>query len=1134
MSTTKLNPNNCRANNEEANYLSLGCRSNSKHGPIDKSKCTIQGCFKFEPDQLFEYIAVICDTVNSKDYCFAERRTNYFMFYVDLDVDKHIPDEMKDNPDDLINHIINKLEELLEYYILIDEQKDELKYIYSNKLKGLNTHLYFPKIILNEKHALTIRDKLIENIVAENKFNLSNDTYINIIDESVYKSAGLKPLFQKKPHEKLYYVINQEKSTYQNIPNSKIGQLRLTAIRRQDKAINFELNCDPDGCPLLINDMEIYNNRQTMKNNITKTKKNAESTVKLKTNKATKPEDGHHKEFKLRLDIPEDMLKELFDNIKSVRYTTYANWIKIMFLCMNYNLLKLAHSVSLKCPTKYDKIVVDRLFAECKNTASHSNVITVRSLYSWSKEDNKEQHKLILDKYYTKGYFKEVEYDVINELRTLPYCEIYDAQFLKQLDIKKHQSFIVKASLGTNKTGETIKSIVNITEREEIDKICCMASRVVLCSDLSARFKENLHDEKVNRPMLLGMDNYFPIKKDLWEYLRLVQTPDSLHRMFDNTGKIKHPDILFIDEIESLLEYVCTSDTLKLSRTIVFDALCHYIKYAKYVFLVDGNLSKHIVEFLYKLRDDKNLKFIYNDKKTDDNKYYFIKNESDWSDKLNLYLTQNKIVYIPTDSKDYSEYINKHIAIHYPNYKVQLYNSDTSDEHKINLGNVNETWKKHQAIIVSPTILYGVNFSEIHFDAIFGWYQTTILPGSVYQQLRRIRYIKDKEVFIYLKDQKYEEYYPTSTSDLRIYVQENIKQYTEIYNSLKLTPGGCLELDIENTFTSLFLYFLKERNKANTNYLMELIIKINEWGGKCFVEVKKGKRNIELEKEKKSILDELKEDKIKDLLDANIKLNESDSPKKLYEESNSKIFKSIQDKNIIIVYHMRQTFRFKTINEAFLKDLGKLTNINKFEKSLIYFGNDKYKTQIINYSNSSEFKEQSAILFRQMELIKECVKLFWPDGLLSTNTIKIYSGKDTLETEHAQFIKTHEKELRLLFFCLKRSVKPKYPYQLFKWLEAMITEFFGGFIKFSVSKKEKEFINKEDDKRTIYYCVSILQSKYIELVSNKNRSILSAIPASIEKAKCIYESLHGYHTIKDFYENTYDFILEPNIGLDNL
>ena len=1096
---------------ESANYLSIGCRDTETHGAIINGVCLFGGCYNFPQNKLFEFIAKYHDCPEFL-WSFVERRTEYFMLFCDFDIDKYLPAALNINVSELCEHLVDMIVSILSDYIILSDNSDEIKYIFSDRSDNKsNFHLYFPNIILNKSQALTIRCKLIDKLLETNKYNMSKDIYNNIIDESIYKSSGLKHLFIRKPHDKGYYKILLEKSTYKRIPKAKLGQLYVTSIRKTNTAININMKLNDDGCPILMDDVELFNISE-------KTQKN----IKTKKKQVTDVICDNDSICIFKLDIPENMVIELFNNLNVMRYSAYDSWIKIMFVCLNYGLSQLAHIVSQKCPAKYDKNEVNKLFNKYKKSSLVSKPITVGSLYKWSKDDNQQNHDKILDKYYTEGYFKEVEYDVINDLDYVKNVEVYNENFVRELDISKYKSFIMKSSLGTNKTGECIKAIVNISEKEKVDRINCVASRVVLCSDLFNRFNENLHNETVNRPIKLNMVNYFEKKKEtLYLEKKLVQTPDSLIYMNynDESGDnvMESPDILFIDEIESLLEYVCMSSTLSTKRRVLFDILCDYIRNAKYMFLVDGNLSKPIFDYLCELRGDKELKFIYNKKKTDDNKYYFIKNECEWHAQLDEYLKNGKNVYIPSDSKEYTEIIEKYIKDTYPNYKIQVYNVNTDQEHKIKLGNVNETWKQYQAVICSPTILYGVNFSELHFDAIFGYYQQTILPGSVYQQLRRIRFVKEKQVFIYLKDSMgfAAKYNPVSATEIKSYIVNNLKEFKHILNDLEITSNRGLTVNDKDPFTKFYLHFLQLRNEANNDYLKELIVRINEWGGQCFVQVKKPRKDKEFEDTKKKILDDIKTEYIQELLKA-----DADFTQQSYEESKKKLYKTQDDKNNIIVNYIRSSFNLRSLNEQFIKDLGKISNVDKFLKSQLYFADDDQKIRFINKHYDKEIDLGISLIFKQIEIIKECVKLFWVDGLLNVDQIRIYAGKNNLSDEQKVFLKKYENDMRLSFSSLNRKGKLTATYMLLRCLNDMLGEFFGGFIFLDISNEK---YSKSKNKQIIYYIVTINQLRYIELSFNKRYNFTQSTPKTFMKLKCHYIALHSTNTIEEFNVNDDDY-----------
>lgn len=82
----------------------------------------------------------------------------------------------------------------------------------------------------------------------------------------------------------------------------------------------------------------------------------------------------------------------------------------------------------------------------------------------------------------------------------------------------------------------------------------------------------------------------------------------------------------------------------------------------------------------------------------------------------------------------------------------------------------------------------------------------------------------------------------------------------------------------------------------------------------------------------------------------------------------------------------------------------------------------------------------------------------------------------------------------------------------------MIDEFFGGFISFDVNRKTHGSGKNE----TKYYKVAIRQMKYVELISNKNITMVRDLPTHFHDTPCIYSPLHGFNTISDIINQIND------------
>jgi hypothetical protein len=1261
VSNTKFNPSHYLVDDKTkhiVNFRSMGSRVGNYYFP-----------------NLNTFYNFIINNRLANRYCFIETKTPCYKLFFDFDIDD-IPRTGENfsmleyffkNKIDLSKfwkYIINKVICALKYYIAENNGDKLFEYVYSRRTDvKYKLHLYFPNLIVNNRTALTIREKMIDLIKEDNIHNLT-DGYINkIIDASVFKANGIRIPFQSKKYQNGHYVLSCSKST-SKIPDSKFDQLKLVSIKTNANFINFEPKLGDNDLSLLEHDGMIV---VPKKSKSIKNRKN--------NNGRNNVYDDGSKEL-LECNYEYNFIYSLADNLSIDRLDDFEDWRLFVLLCGNYRWSHIAHKISKKS-SKYNKIMINDLL-NAKNTGD--DLMTIASLIRWSNKDNPTKHKEIMDEHNKKIYIesKHDHSDNVKNFREYITSEI-NKQFginvnileisenhLTVLDTDNYDTFIIKSGLGTNKSGVSIKSIVEVVEKWDYSRIAAICSRIVLVSNLNGRMQEPIYGETDNRPENLKMKSYneVKVKKDLRKEKRLVQTPDSLIHMMDDNSKIVFPEVVMIDEVESLYSYVIESDTLSDRRRMVFTIINEYIKRAKYVFLVDGNVTPFLCSYIINLRKTNKIQIIYNTKCTDDNKYYFINDEFEWMNRIYTDLIGKKKMFIGLDSKTMSEQIYEDLSTRFPDLRIKLYNVDTKDEDKINLKDANKVWKDYDVIIASPTILYGVDFSIQHFDAVYSYCQTTIYPSSVYQQIKRIRDLFQKEVFIHLTHPKnYSEYvWPTDNEQLRSDIRMYRKHYGHMVSCLKDVYEDGLKLDMNDDFTRLFLHFMKIRNQANNNYKAELVKYLTEYGGKvytihdkekyltrqlAYIEtkhkfdtdylcackqfyVKKALDAIKLpnnnlflldneyyesviakfdelytnklittnvkhrdnRKKIKNKLDPIlkkkaeymnkikkeKEEEIKNYKEAREKINNDKDgnieklelehivniillndklddkiAKDNYRNEQSKIkevlnekwigrllvgntrtneyqtiihktFKTTEDKDIMVAHHIKSVFGLNTLSTDFLKHIKHLSQVDNFYKSLIYLACDDYKKRFIERYKGTEKIDRTMITFRQAEIISEILKLFWQEGLLDNSTIQVFSKKNNLTDEQLLFISKNEKDMRSLFGNLKRKAKPVNSFQLLSWVDSMLKEFFGGFVKLNISNRKHKRINKQC---FFYYDISVNNLCYIELILNKNKNIIHKdntkyIKKNFKNEICQFNELHNHNTFNNAINYVHD------------
>src|SRR5690606_17010230 len=98
------------------------------------------------------------------------------------------------------------------------------------------------------------------------------------------------------------------------------------------------------------------------------------------------------------------------------------------------------------------------------------------------------------------------------------------------------------------------------------------------------------------------------------------------------------------------------------------------------------------------------------------------------------------------------------------NVEYTIHTSHTDDKLKKELRNVNDYWVKFQVVLFSPCIESGVDFSEEHFDKVYGIMKSgkaTCSQRAFLQMVGRIRKLKYNQIVCLYHGEyeiKYEKY----------------------------------------------------------------------------------------------------------------------------------------------------------------------------------------------------------------------------------------------------------------------------------------------------------------------------------------------------------------------------------------
>lgn len=304
--------------------------------------------------------------------------------------------------------------------------------------------------------------------------------------------------------------------------------------------------------------------------------------------------------------------------------------------------------------------------------------------------------------------------DIKNEDGTIDKSEYDIITFLKKYD---GFSYIIKSDTGTGKTTAFITFI-----ESQKNNFCSIVSREALADDqvraIRAKgiqvvhYKDKTNKIKNGRNLVICVDSLLKTSTLMWENY-----------------------IIFLDELNSMIEHVITSGTLERDRIRIFDKLINAIRRCKMVIGVDADISPLCFELLSYC--GVNYKFLENS---------FLHNEGIEAEEL-FYDPRHGHVSFMLKNENENYLVGTDVAK--LAVKLQLETADpiTNEQAKVvtriydlGKGKVMEDFSK---IIISPKITYGVDdLLPRNVYGIYGSRGGEISPKAMAQQVTRCRNIK--------------------------------------------------------------------------------------------------------------------------------------------------------------------------------------------------------------------------------------------------------------------------------------------------------------------------------------------------------------------------------------------------------
>jgi hypothetical protein len=527
-------------------------------------------------------------------------------------------------------------------------------------------------------------------------------------------------------------------------------------------------------------------------------------------------------------------------------------------------------------------------------------------------------------------------------------------------------------------------------------------------------------------------------------------------------------------------------------------------------------------------------------------------------------------VFIATDSLKETKKIDTFIKTNINDkLKGKNYNSETSDDEMNEIVNCNKIWSKLDYVIVSPSVLYGTSFDPIipHFDVAFGFYKGVIPARSIHQQLRRVRALKQKEIYINITCISMKEFYNIkgykflSADQLRAYIEtDNVIKNKMVTINYKYDENDAYVHDMCDLNTNLFITCYSEEIKAKQNMALELINYVTEYGAKAFyLEVDRICTN-DYNSIMRDIGNKITKLDYEDYISSVEIARNYDQIEKIAKSS----IKTTDDKKALVAYKIMKECGLKNLNIPFLEYLGDVSRTEIFKYSRFLFMDDREIDVELNKTYKDEYKINIEPYKQKILLTGELMNIFFEEGIIDPSRVIVSNKHANFTDKQKTFIKQRGMLLGVLFQCIKRYVnkfikKPKgtvfdkkepstkyskinhleqictNQYILAKLLNHMLKDCVGAKMIFgrpslpemkttlknpdlkqkSYKTFSKQLLMKIDEVSVYFYAIELNQMKYLEIMLVSNMELFKGKTNKLEwlrKNECVFTDLHGYET----------------------
>jgi hypothetical protein len=393
----------------------------------------------------------------------------------------------------------------------------------------------------------------------------------------------------------------------------------------------------------------------------------------------------------------------------------------------------------------------------------------------------------------------------------------------KMRDYEHVPTFVGKSQMGLGKTIKLLEYLQQYFPDNEIEKP--IIRYITFRKTFSRVIKEKFTD------FTLYSDIRGDIKHE--DVHRLIIQVESLHRIV--LSPFPDPiDLLILDEIESIIFQF--NSGLHKSFNESWSLFQWMLKTAKYVVLLDANLTDRTFKLLKKLRPDHEIFFHWNKyEKAKDDTYIFTTYHSSWLEKMRNDVINGKKIVIPSNSKTEARFVDEFLKRNCSNIRTKMYSGETKQSEKdLHFSDVKKYWMKYDVLIYTPTVSAGISFEEVYFDKLYGFFTDTSCEiETCRQMLGRVRNLNDKEYNLCLSGVK--KTLPVNSENIKKMIFHRRKTlFKEIGTgtvSFDYNQDGTLNF-YKTSYFDVWVETLKLVHLSKNDFIMRFINQVADTGAK--------------------------------------------------------------------------------------------------------------------------------------------------------------------------------------------------------------------------------------------------------------------------------------------------------------